>query len=475
MIEQIEKPPDQHQSKHARSAIYEKLTDPDWAWAVYQPNDQQPWNLIKAGHLFRRAAFGADWNQLQQALTDGPQQTIDKLLKPQADTTAFNKTYDGYDNSAAGSINSLRAWWLRRIIQTPHPLLEKMTLFWHSHFATNSDKVKNPRLMLQHIRLLRSHTLNSFGDMLQAVSHDPAVLIYLGADANRKALPNESFARTLMENFTLGPGNYKEIDVREAARAFTGWFVLRSWLRFISREHDGNIKEVLGERGDFTSDDIVQIVLKQPATSQMLVRKLYRLLICETDQPNAAMISPLAETFAKDYDIMKLTETMLRSNLFFSKAAYRQRIKSPIEFALGIVQALEGVVSTTQLAQDMAGLGQNLYNPPTANGWAGGRNWIDSATLTGRSNLALALLKGSEPYGNKLNPRALANKHSCTTLKSATKLLLDLFLQSDLAPNVNESILKTLQSSSEIGSDDEKATLRRFTHTVVTLPEFQLA
>ena len=475
MNEQIEKQPYQHQSKHARSAIDEKLTDPNWAWAEYTPNAQQPWNLTQAGHLYRRAAFGADWEQLQQALSDGPQPSIDKLLKPQADTTSFNNNYDEYDNSASGSIKSLRAWWLRRIIQTPHPLLEKMTLFWHGHFATNSDKVKNPRLMLQHIRLLRSHALNSFGDMLQAISHDPAVLIYLGADANRKALPNENFARTLMKTFTLGPGNYKEKDVREASRAFSGWFVLRSRLRFISREHDGNIKEVLGERCNFTSDDIVRIVLNQPATSQMLVRKLYRLLICETDQPNAAMINPLAETFAKDYDIMKLIETMLRSNLFFSQVAYRRRIKSPIEFALGIVQALEGIVSTTQLAEDLAGLGQNLYNPPTANGWAGGRHWLDSATLTGRSNLALTLLQGSGPYGDKLNPRAFANRHGRATLNSAAKLLLDLFMQSDIASNVNESILKTVQSPSGSSSDDEEATLRRFAHTVVTLPEFQLA
>jgi uncharacterized protein (DUF1800 family) len=475
MIEQIEKPTDQHQSKRVRSAIDAKLTDPVWAWAVYQPNAQQPWNLTRAGHLFRRAAFGADWNQIQQALSDGPQRTIDKLLKPQADTTAFNNTYDGYDNSAAGSIKSLRAWWLRRIIQTPHPLLEKITLFWHSHFATNSDKVKNPKLMLQHIRLLRSHALNSFGDMLQAISHDPAVLLYLGADANRKALPNENFARPLMENFTMGPGNYKEKDVREAARAFTGWFVLRSRLRYISREHDGNTKEVFGERGNFKGDDVVTIVLKQPATSQMLVRKLYRLLICETAEPNAALISPLAESFAKDYDIMKVTETMLRSNLFFSQAAYRRRIKSPIEFALGIVKAMEEVVSTTQLSEDLVGLGQNLYNPPTANGWAGGRHWIDSATLVGRSNLALVLMQGSEPYGDKLNPRALANKHGCSTLKSSAKFLLDLFLQSDIAGDVNKAIFKTLQLPPGSGSDVEEATLRHFAHALVTLPEFQLA
>ena len=329
--------------------------------------------------------------------------------------------------------------------------------------------------MLQHIQILRSHALSSFHDMLQAISHDPAVLIWLGADSNRKALPNENFARTLMETYTMGTGNYKEQDIRKAARAFTGWFVLRSRLRYISREHDGNTKEILGESGNFTGDDVVRIVLKQPATSQMLVKKLYRWLISETEEPDASMISPLAETFAKDYDIMKLTETMLRSNLFFSQAAYRRRIKNPVEFAMGIIKALEGVVSTTQLAQDLAGLGQNLYNPPTVNGWAGGRHWIDSATIVGRSNLALELLKGSGPYGDKLNPWLIANKLGYSTLKSAALLLLDLFLQSDLAPDVYKTVFKTLQSPSGIGSDDKEATLRHFAHTVITLPEFHLA
>jgi hypothetical protein len=473
MIEQIEKPPGQRQLQD-RAVTDNKLADPGWAWAVYQPSAQQPWNLIKAGHLFRRAAFGADWNQLQQALSDGPHRTIDKLLKPQIDIAAFTSSYDGYDNAATGSIKNLRAWWLRRIIQTPHPLLEKMTLFWHCHFATKSDKVKNSRLMLHHIRLLRSYALNSFRDMLVAISQDPAALIGLGADSNRKALPNDNFARTLMETFTLGPSNYTEKDVKEAARAFTGRFVLRSRLRYIPREHDGNTKEFLGERGNFTGDDILQIVLKQPATSQMIVRKLYRWLICETEEPTSAMINLLAESFAKDYDIMKLTETMLRSNLFFSRASYRQRIKSPVEFAVGIIKAMEAVVSTTQLSQDLVNLGQNLYNPPTVNGWVGGHCWIDSATLVERSNLALALLKDSGPYGNKLNPWSLAKKHGYSTLKSAAHLLLDLFLQSDLTPDVNNTIVKIVQSPSKNENDNPEGTLRRFAHAIVTLPEFQL-
>ncbi len=452
------------------SGQIEKLNDPRWAWAAYKPDAERPWTLAQAGHLYRRAAFGANWGQLQRALSDGPQRTVDTLLRPQADVEAFNATHDEYETSAT-SVNDLRAWWLRRMIQTPHPLLEKMTLFWHSYFATNGTHVKSARLMREHIRLLRGHALGSFGSLLQGISRDPAVLIWLDSDANRKALPNDSFVRPLIETFTIGPGRSTEKDIQGASRAFTGWFVLRDKLRYIPREHDDGIKHILGREGNFTSDDVVQILLEQPATTQRLVRKLYRWLISETQEPDAILIAPLAESFAKDYDVLRLTETMLRSNLFFSSAVYRRRIKCPVEFAIGIVKGLDGMVSTTQLAQDLAGLGQNLYHPPTVEGWAGARHWINSATMTGRYNLASALLQGSGPYDDKLNPRLVSEKYGRSTPESAAQLLLELFLQGDLDPAVCETLLKTAKV--EAGGSNE--CLRRFAHAVVTLPEFNLA
>jgi len=448
----------------------EKLSDPGWAWAAYEPDGERPWTLTQAGHLYRRAAFGANWGQLQRALSDGPQQTVDTLLRPQADVEAFNAAHDEYETSAT-SVNDLRAWWLRRMIQTPHPLLEKMTLFWHSYFATSGAEVKDARLMGQHIQLLRSQALGSFKALLKGISRDPAVLIWLDSDANRKALPNENFVRPLMETFTIGPGRSTEKDIQEASRAFSGWFVLRGKLRYIPREHDDGIKHILGREGNFTSDDVMQILLEQPATPQRLVRKLYRWLICETQEPDAILIAPLAESFAKDYDVLRLTETMLRSNLFFSSAAYRRRIKCPVEFAIGIVKGLEGMVSTTQLAQDLAGLGQNLYYPPTVEGWAGAYHWVNSATMTGRYNLASALLQGSGPYDDKLNPWVVSEKYGRSTPESAAQLLLGLFLQGDLDPAVCETLLKTAR----VEADDSNECLRRFAHAVVTLPEFNLA
>ncbi|MHC4591752.1 MAG: DUF1800 family protein, partial [Planctomycetota bacterium] len=186
-----------------------KLADPAWAWAPYQLGPRQPWDLCWAGHLYRRAAFGANWGELQQALAEGPQRTITRLLRPSADVGTFSRTYDEYEASASDdeTTDALRAWWLRRMMETPHPLLEKMTLFWHDHFATSNTKVKSPLLMRRHVQLLRRHALGSFGALLDAVSHDPAMLTWLDAGANRKADPNKRYARTLLEQFSVGAGH----------------------------------------------------------------------------------------------------------------------------------------------------------------------------------------------------------------------------------------------------------------------------
>jgi len=449
-------------------------TDPDWAWTRYQPDAQRPWDLALAGHLYRRAAFGADWSELQLALNVGPQLTLDKLLQPRKDAIAFNHTYDQYDAAAAGgeSAESLRGWWLRRMLLTPSPLLEKMALFWHSHFAIDNAAVKSGTLMLQYMKILRRNALGSFRDMLTELVRDPAMLMSLGGRANRKAQPNENFVRPLFDTFTLGPGEASEKDVQEAARAFTGLFVFKGRLRDIPREHDDKVKHILGQTGNFTCNDVVRIVLDQKATARHLVRKLYRWLLSETAEPTREIIEPLAETFAQNYDVKQLVETILRSNLFFSPAAYRQRVKSPLDFSMNLIQGLEGVVPTTQLGQDLAALGQNLYHLPTVHGWTGGKHWIDSAAVTGRFNLAKALLGKEKPYAEKLNPWKVAAKHGHNTTKSASQFMVNLFLQDDLDASVRNALWKKLEGSE---SADPEETIRRFAHTIVILPEFQLA
>ncbi len=465
--------PNRPAREESSPALPDGSIKPDWAWAQYEPTNDRPWDLRWAGHLYRRAAFGAGWKELQQAVKEGPQRSIDRLLQPDSDVTAFNETYDSYAASAtdSDSTDTLCAWWLRRMIETPHPLLEKMTLFWHHHFGMSNIRVKNAFLMHQHLKLLRRHALGSFEPLLEGVSSDPAVLIALDSTEHRKVRPNEDYAREFLQNFGLGAGEFAESDVRETARAFTGWFVFGTRFRYIEREHDSGAKTILGQEGDFDGKDVVRIVLTQPAASRLVVRKLYRWLISETEEPSADLIAPLAESFAKDYDVAKLVGTMLRSNLFFSPIAYRMRVKNPIEYALGIVRAFEATVSTTELGRDLAALGQNLYTPPTVEGWKGGHHWINSTTMVGRSNLAHALLSGTEPYGDKIDPWAVATNHGASSIEAGRSFLLDLLLQGDVDSRVREALSDTERSA----ADDPSQQLRQFTHLVVTLPEFQLA
>ena len=448
-----------------------KAIDPEWAWSPYQPDEKRPWNLARAGHLYRRAAFGANWEQLQQAVADGPQRTVERLVQGEADVADFNATYDEYEaaGAGAGSTDGLRSWWLMRMMRSPHPLLERMTFFWHAHFAVSNAKVQNAAMMHNYVKLLRKDALGRFDSMLASISHDPAMLLGRDAAANRRSQPCEHVPREFFVRSCLGTGHFSENDIHEAARAFTGWFVMKGRIRYIAREHDPGVKKILGEEGNFNDLDVVRLLLQQPITPRRLVQKLYRQLISETAEPSDALVGPLAESFAGNYDIAALLGRMLGSNLFFSPTAYRRRIKSPLEFALGIVSGLGDTVSASQLGRDIAALGQNLYEPPTADGWPGGTQWINVATSLGRANLAFALLSGEKPYGEKLDPKAVAAKHGHPSGQSAGQFLLDLFLQGDVDDAVKESVLKAAQA------DDTPQALRRLAHLVVALPEFQLA
>ena len=186
-----------HDSRRARPG--NRGADPQWAFAPYTPDAQRPWNLRWAGHLFRRAAFGARWDELQQAVAAGPQRTIDRLLHPQGDVAAFHQASDE-NETGTDDPEPARAWWLRRMLLTPHPLLEKLTLFWHGHFAASIDKVERVSLLVRQVQLLRSHALGRFDVMLRAVARDPGMLAWLDAAANHKALPSQALPRHVLGN-----------------------------------------------------------------------------------------------------------------------------------------------------------------------------------------------------------------------------------------------------------------------------------
>lgn len=448
--------------------------DPTWAWTPFRPADAEGWNLQWAGHLWRRAGFGGTWEQLQQALADGAQRSVDKLLDPGVDVAGFNRTQDRWEASTDNADN-LRAWWLRRMLQTPQPLLEKMTLFWHAFFGISATRAGNPALMCRHVQRLRSHALGKFDALLESLVQDPAFLLGLDAGANRKALPSEHAARVWLECYTVGPGEFKPQDARELSRALTGWFVLRGEPRFLEREFDDGEKQLLGRRGKFTAQQAVRVLLEHPATPRFIVKQLYRWLISETEEPSAALLAPLAEAFAKDYDVAKLVSTILRSNQFFSAAAYRQRIKSPVDLAVGFIRGFAGIVETVRLGQDLASLGQNLYHPPTVHGWLGGTAWVNPAMVLGRQNLAAVLLSEAGVYGGKLNPAAVAEQHGARAPEALAKFVVDLLLQGDLPNNVREVLFCDVPKSSTSAAGEANRWLRQFTHRLTALPEFQLA
>ncbi len=419
--------------------------DPGRAWAPYEPSPQCPWTPARAAHLLRRAGFGPTWPELQRALEDGPGRTVDRLLDPGAGIAAFDKTYDGHDTAATatGPAGPLRAWWLRRMIETPHPLQEKMTLFWHDLFAVSAARVPSGALMRRHLHLLRKHALGRYPALLAGILRDPATLLSLGAGAIRKAKPDEGVARQLLRRWTVGPAEGTDRDVREAARAMTGWFVLRDELRRFEREHDGGEKTVLGTTGPLTDADLARIAAAHPATARNLARRLDRWFVSETDEPDDAMLAPVARALGKAGDVARAVGMILRSNRFFSDAALRRRVKRPVEFALGIVRGLEGMVPTLRLAGDLAALGEDLCHPPTQDGWAGGRHWINPATLLARSNLAGSLLAPKGAYGGKLDPAAAAGKHGLPV----ERFLAGLWLQPDPKDAAVESLRQAAPSN----------------------------
>jgi uncharacterized protein (DUF1800 family) len=467
---------------------YTKSIDPAWAWAPYSPSAKEPWNLAKAGHLYRRAAFGGSWNDLQTAVKEGPAATIDKLLAGGATTDDFYTRAARLADPLAGSEEDdrLRAWWLYVLLNTPHPLLEKLTLFWHNHFATSNAKVQNVGAMYRQNELFRKHALGRFGPMLQEVSKDPAMMLWLDTVVNKRGKPNENYARELMELFSLGVGNYTEHDIREAARAFTGWEVRNEKFFFHAEEHDTGPKTVFGRTGKFKGEDIVQFCLDKPACALFLVRKLVRYFVSETLNPEDRLLELLATKFRESgYDIKVLVGVILRSNLFFSPDSYRARVKPPIEFAVGIIHALEGRADTLQLREALDPLGQRLFAPPSVKGWDGGPTWLNSNTLLMRHNLALALTSTEDRrFFNRCDPVRLVAKHldKAGDLQRTADFLENLFLQGDIPADTRSKIndrMTALRNQKYppywTPAFVTEYQSRAICHLILTLPEYQLS
>ena len=395
----------------------ETAWDPKQLWVRYAPDAKSPWDLRRVVHLHRRAGFRATWEELQRDLRDGPVGSIDRLLDGQARAGVpdnFNAVADQLAHHA-GDPERLKAWWLFRMSWGPDPLGERLTLLWHNHFATSNDKVNNVAAMRTQNDLFRKHGRGPFAELLGAVLHDPALLIWLDAPANRKEHPNENLARELMELFTLGVGHYTERDVRDAARALTGWKLTRGEFRDWAPDHDDGEKVLLGRRGRWKGDDLVRILLEHPATSRRLAWRLCDWLMGEAAVDTPALDALAAGFRLHDLDIGWAVEIVLRSRAFFAEANLGSRVLGPVEFVIGAARALERFdppPSSLVLAEWTARLGQDLFYPPNVGGWTGGRDWLTTQAIVGRANYAAALVEGglcARPV--PLDGLALAERH----------------------------------------------------------------
>jgi uncharacterized protein (DUF1800 family) len=378
-----------------------KRPGPGTAWAPYEPSDEAPWDRRRVVHLHRRAGFAATWGELQRDLKDGPKASIDRLLTGKARADGVPKDFADVAPLLAGSAGDperLKAWWVYRMLFGPDPLTERLALMWHNHFATSIAKVGGAGAMRRQNEIFRALGRAPFGRLLTAVTHDPALLLWLDAPANRAGHPNENLARELMELFTLGIGHYTEADVKEAARALTGWTVADDKFYAEPDRHDDGDKMILGRKGKWTGDDLVKMLLEQPATAERLASRFCEQFMGE-GAAGAAAVKALADGLREhDLDIGWAVETVLRSRAFFAAANLGRRVVAPAEFAIAAARALEmfdAAPSTLVLADWSARLGQDLFQPPNVGGWPGGRQWVSAPSMVGRANFAADLVRGT--------------------------------------------------------------------------------
>ncbi len=409
------------------------------------PISPEDFGPSQAAALLRRAGFGGAPQQADALAEYGPERAVDLLvnfgqIRDPSPTSA--DLFDGElvreptenerraiaqararrdENALArlrlereqmerrdrAQIVDVQRWWLTRMIESPRPLEEKMTLFWHGHFATSQRKVENSYHLFMQNRAFRTHATGRFSDLLRAMIRDPAMLTWLDNQTSRAESPNENLAREIMELFALGPGEYSELDIKEGARALTGYSSQNNDFVFRDEWHDNNLKTILGARGRFTGDDFVELILRKPACASFIAHKLYRFFV-DADAPESleesshearAVVAQMTTDIRRaNYDLTPALTRLFLSEYFYDACARSTHIKAPIDLVIGSIRTLRTPTRNLGVLIDaLARMGQDIYFPPTVAGWAGGRSWINTATLLTRQNTLVYLLTGVTP------------------------------------------------------------------------------
>lgn len=459
----------------------------------------------KIQHLFLRAGFGETPSRIFSLVNASIPSIVDGLFTSSQECKDINyipypinenEEKDGVGTfkllkmflKSYGDMEELNGEWLFKMTYTPAVLREKMTFFWHNHFSTSTPLAY---LMQVQNNTLRKNALGKFGDLLHAVAKDPAMILYLNNQQNKKAHPNENFAREVMELFTLGVGNYTEKDIKEGARAFTGWEVNKKGeYEFNEKQHDFDEKEFLGQKGNFSGEDILNIILSNKQVAVYVVTKIYHEFV--NPDANTERVKELAEGFFNSgYDISALMKDIFKSDWFYDDENIGAKVCSPVELIVRYKKliTLETTNKKTLLDVQKA-LGQVLFFPPNVAGWKGGNTWIDSTSLLLRLSMPMYILKGeglivkAKPHPEE-NPDDMAKEDDSqrgkitsdwTDLDNAFKdipankqmeSMLEYFIQCDTS-RIDRNLLKT----SWTNSDKDNLTLSMA--AIMSLPEFQL-
>lgn len=433
-----------------------------------EPADLDP-DIIRNRTLEERQAF-------LLARSENDEKTLDKFRRERVAANAEDRRMHA----------QLQRWWLERMTQTPRPMEERLTLLWHSHFATQHRSVRDAYLMEKQNALFREHANGSFKELALGVVHDPAMIKYLNNDQNRKRKPNENLAREFMELFTLGEGHYSEDDIKQGARALTGYFYKDNTFTFNKGQHDDGDKLILGHHGPINGVSFVKILLKHQACANFVALKLYRhfvadvtddwdLLDARTRQVIEAMAKQLRQS---DFNIKPVLATLLRSRHFYDQAIVGKKIKSPVQVVVGTIRQTGAPLRDERgVAKAIGAMGQELFEPPSVAGWEGGRAWINTSTLFMRQNTCAYLISGSAPGKSfrksemNYDPMPLLNGLEVRSAQTVTKQLCDAMLGQHVPLVRRQPLINFMKDRDKGVTTDSVAALLML---ITAMPEYQL-
>lgn len=478
----------------------------------YEPSGDDPFDAVKAAHLLNRAGFGATPAEVDKLLELGPRKAAQWLLDFTDQGIEQQDPEGGPDLSSIeeyprsfrevirqlggkspqerkelrqklmkANVQALQQtglWWLKRMVDGPHPLQEKLTLFWHGHFTTSARDERSAWLMWKQNELLRANAAGNIYQFVRRISRDPAMLDYLNNNQNRKKHPNENYARELMELFTLGIGNYTERDVTEGARAFTGWSHDGEEFVFRKKDHDTGRKSYLGNTGNFDGDDVIDIIFSKKPCAPFIVGKLFRFFAY--DDPDPYLVESLAEVLRENkFEMRPVLETILTSRAFYSPQAIGTQIKSPVQLLTGTVRLLDVPMPNMPLVYGaLSEMGQIPLMPPSVKGWPSGRAWINTSTLLMRYNAGVYLAGGAVPMvrsglrgGGRAGPTRGGEFRPLA--QSSPDELVDHWLNRLVSRPVEADkrliLLKLLQDEGV-----NVSSVRRMVQLIVSMPDYQL-